>query len=70
MKYVSQSVSQSRNEEGLTNPAEFKAVWRKRLSLQLQRCNANVIMKKIKRISWEGDEDENDYERDIYNFLH
>ena len=68
--YLKELSKRSRNEEGLPNPAEFKAVWRKRLSLQLQRCNANVIMKKIKRISWEGDEDENDYERDIHNFLH
>ena len=64
--YLCDLSKRSRNDEGHPSLAEFKTLWRKRLSLvlQLQRCNVNVIMKKIARISRKGDEDdhENDYE--------
>ena len=42
----------SRIEEDPFRSAEqFKTFWRKRLSLILQRCNAEVILKKLSRVS-------------------
>ena len=32
-----------RDEEGRKNPSDFKKNWRRRLSVQLQRCNALVL---------------------------
>ena len=45
--YLNQLSWLSRNEDGRPNPSDFKTQWRRRLSVQLQRCNARVIARKM-----------------------
>ena len=35
------------DEDGKHNSTEFKSFWRQRLSIELQRCNAQVIIRKL-----------------------
>ena len=35
------------DEDGRPNPSDFKTHWRRRLSVQLQICNARVIARKM-----------------------
>ena len=39
-----------KDENGRTNVAEFKTRWRRRFSIQLQRCNASVLTRKLMMI--------------------
>ena len=41
---------QSTDEDGRSNGREFKTYWRRCLSIALQRCNANVLCKKLGRV--------------------
>ena len=41
-----------RDEEGRNNPSDFKTHWRRRLSVQLQRCNASVLARKMIRVTY------------------
>ena len=41
---------QSIDEDGRKNSHEFKLLWRKCMSVALQRCNANVISRKLARL--------------------
>ena len=43
--YLSDLSKRSRNEEGYPNPAEFKILWRKQLSLQLQPMQKLSLMR-------------------------
>ena len=45
--YLDDLSKQSRDDFGRPNRAEFKDHWRKRLAIQLQRCNASVLLRKI-----------------------
>ena len=47
--YLNQLSRLSRDEDGRPNPSDFKTHWRHRLSVQLQRCNARVIARKMAR---------------------
>ena len=40
-----------RDDNGRSNIAEFKTHWRRRFSIKLQQCNANVISRKMAVIS-------------------
>ena len=40
----------SRDESGQKNPANIKLFWRRRLSVELQRCNASVMSRKAYNI--------------------
>ena len=40
-----------REDNGRSNIAEFKTHWRRRFSIKLQQCNANVISRKMAVIS-------------------
>ena len=42
--YLNQLSRLSRDEDGRPNPSDFKTHWRRRLSVQLQKCNARVIL--------------------------
>ena len=37
----------SKDGFGKSNRVEFKDYWHQRIAIQLQRCNANVLLKKI-----------------------
>ena len=39
------------DEDGKHNSIEFKTFWKRRLSIELQRCNAQVIIRKLSRDS-------------------
>ena len=39
--------NRSKDDFGKSNRAEFKDYWRQRFAIQLQCCNANVLLKKI-----------------------
>ena len=41
-----------RDEEGRKNPSDFRTHWRRRLSVQLQRCNALVLARKMIRVTY------------------
>ena len=45
--YLDDLSKQSKDDFGKSNRAEFKDYWRQRIAIQLQRCNANVLLKKI-----------------------
>ena len=40
------------DEEERNNPLDFKTHWRRRLSVQLQRCNASVLARKMIRVTY------------------
>ena len=44
--YFNAIASVWRDENGQTNVAEFKIQWRRRFSIQLQRCNESVLTRK------------------------
>ena len=68
--YLNALASRAKDCEGLSNPAEFRSFWRKRFSVLLQKTNAKVILKKLRRLTEElGDEDFL-VERDVQNSLH
>ena len=46
-KFLQELAEQSPDEFGLPNPPEFLDFWRKRFAIQLQRCNASVIRRKV-----------------------
>ena len=56
-----------RDDEGLTNEAQFRGQWSQ--SVCLQKSNANVIMKKLRAIFEAGNEGWDDTELDIKNFI-
>ena len=39
-------------DDGRNNPVEFKAIWRKRMSIMLQKNISITIINKIKSIGW------------------
>ena len=41
------SKKRSKDDFGKSNRAEFKDYWHQRIAIQLQHCNANVVLKKI-----------------------
>ena len=41
-----------RDEEGRNNSSDFKTHWRRRLSVQLQHCNASVLARKMIRVTY------------------
>ena len=41
-----------KDEEGRNNPSDFKTHWRRHLSVQLQRCNASVLARKMIRVTY------------------
>ena len=45
--YLDDLSKQSKDDFGKSNRAEFKDYWRQRIAIRLQRCNANVLLKKI-----------------------
>ena len=45
--YLDDLSKRSKDDFGKSNRAEFKDYWRQRIAIQLQRCNANVLLKKI-----------------------
>ena len=46
-KYLRKLAQGSTDGVGRPNAAEFVDFWRKRFSVQLQRCNSRVILKKL-----------------------
>ena len=44
MDYLKVLSTLSRDEQGRFNISEFYTQWRRRFSIQLQRCNASVIL--------------------------
>ena len=48
--YLDGLSKRSRDHFERLNRAEFKDHWRKRLAIQLQRCNASVLLQKIQII--------------------
>ena len=50
LKYLDDLSHLSRDERGRKNPANFKLFWRRRLSVELQRCNASVMSRKAYNI--------------------
>ena len=47
VKFLKKLSNQSSDEAGRPNAPEFLDFWRKRFSIQLQKCNAQVISKKL-----------------------
>ena len=45
--YLDDLSKRSKDDFGKSNRAEYKDYWRQRIAIQLQRCNANVFLKKI-----------------------
>ena len=41
-----------RDEKGRNNSSDFKTHWRRRLSVQLQHCNASVLARKMIRVTY------------------
>ena len=58
--YLDDLSKRSRDGFGRLNRAEFKDYWRKRLSIQLQRCNASVLLRKVSN-DLQSQEVTNDY---------
>ena len=51
MDYLKVLSTLSRDEHGRSNISEFKTQLRRRFSIQLQRCNASVIARKLFQIT-------------------
>ena len=49
--YLSSLASRSRDEAGRKNVSDFKCYWRRRIAVQIQKCNAKVIARKISKLS-------------------
>ena len=49
--FLQKLAKKSCDEIGRPNAAEFLDFWRKRFSLQLQKCNAKVILRKMASLS-------------------
>ena len=47
VKFLKKLSNQSSDEAGRPNAPEFLDFWRKRFYIQLQKCNAQVILKKL-----------------------
>ena len=45
-------VSKLYRYEGRNNSSDYKTHWRRRLSVQLQRCNASVLTRKMIRVTY------------------
>ena len=48
--FLHQLSLRSRDDDGKANSADFKAYWRRLMSVTLQRCNSSVISRKLDRI--------------------
>ena len=46
-RFLKELSKESADEGGHPNTCEFVGYWRKRLSLQIQKCNAGVIFRKL-----------------------
>ena len=46
MEILKKIAKKSSDEVGRVNPAEFIDFWSKRFSVQIQKCNENIISKK------------------------
>ena len=55
----------SKDEHGRNNEADFRDRWRRQISIDIQRCNAKVISKKLSKLSLNRVEDFL-YDRDIH----
>ena len=60
----------SRDIEGNPNMAEFKNIWRRCLSVTIQKCHANVILRKISRLCEGIIIQDDQFDRDINSFIH
>ena len=49
--FLKELSKESTDEDGHRNTCEFVGYWRKRLSLQIQKCNAGVILKKLSSLT-------------------
>ena len=45
--YLHDLSKRSKDDFGKSNRTELKDYWRQRIAIHLQRCNANVLLKKI-----------------------
>ena len=59
----------SKDEHGRNNEADFRDRWRRQISIDIQRCNAKVISKKLSKLSLNRVEDFL-YDRDIQHHVH
>ena len=56
------------DEDGKHNSTEFKTFWRRRLSIELQRCNAQVIIRKLSRANQSRDSSTHTYSNQFYRW--
>ena len=50
-KYLRNLSMLSRDEDGRNNASQFTTYWRQRFSIQLQYCNANILARKMSKLS-------------------
>ena len=68
--FLSELAKKSRELEGNTNYAEFKNVWKKCLSVALQKCHGRVILKKVSRLSHGKNAPDGLFTCDIHSHVH
>ena len=49
--FLKELAKESTDEDGHPNTCEFVGYWRKRVSLQIQKCNAGVIFRKLSSLT-------------------
>ena len=67
--YLSSLASRSRDETGRKNVSDFKCYWRRRIAVQIQKCNAKVLARKISKLSRNQDNDTFDSPLAISNIV-
>ena len=68
--FLHRLAKQSSSISGSQNISNFKNFWRKRLSTILQRCNAQVMLKKLSRLSCSEVNIHRLFDVDIQNQVH
>ena len=64
-KFLHQLSLRSRDDDGKANSTDFKAYWRRLMSVTLQRCNSSVISRKLDRILCKQDSNGEIYRNQI-----
>ena len=59
----------SRDSEGRKNVADFLTRWRRQLAINIQRCNARIILNKLRKFTCRLAEDIL-FEGDVQHCLH
>ena len=67
--YLKELAKGSRDSEGRKNVADFLTRWRRQLAISIQRCNARVILNKLRKFTCRLAEDTL-FEGDMQRCLH